>query len=514
MNIKRITVRNFGKLQDRTMEFSDGINVLYGDNESGKTTTHTFVRSMLYGIQRQRGRAARKDAYNLYLPWKNPADYGGTLWFENGGRNFRITRNFYKENPSTEFLCEDDGEILDVDQGDLDAVLGGISETVYENTVSVAQLKSTTGPELVREVQNYMASYQGAGDSSVDLGRTMQMLKMARKGYQVQAEQKKRENQREKEKIASAMDYIRGELEELEEKETRVSGQEKSFYIGGDGSNLGDLKERLADLGKKRRVLEMIMTAALVLGIGGALAVAGMTKSLLIAMVIGVIGVAAGVGAYLARLRIAEEIEKKEWQKNRILARQEKLSWSRENISEARKEKETALENAAAEYREAEEYVYFPLAEEMEIESLNLAMTVIDQVSRDIHRQVGGKLRRRISGILSEITGGKYTEILMDSDLHMTVNTGERTVPLESLSRGTVEQIYFSLRMAAGELLCGREQLPVFLDEVFGMYDEERLTSVLKWLAKEKRQVIICSCRQREMEILEKNGIAYNKIAL
>ena len=481
MIIKRITVRNFGKLRDRTMEFSDGINVLYGDNESGKTTTHTFVRSMLYGIQRQRGRAARKDAYNLYLPWENSADYGGTLWFENGGKNFRLTRNFYKENPTTEFLCEDDGEILDVAQGDLDAVLDGISETVYENTVSVAQLKSTTGPELVREVQNYMASYQGAGDSSVDLGRTMQMLKMARKGYQVQAEQKKRENQREKEKISSGMEYIRQELEELQEKEARVSGQEKSFYIGG---------------------------------IGGALAVAGITNSLITAMVIGVIGIAAGVGAYLVRMRVSEETEKKEWQKNRLLARQEKLSWSRENIREARKEKETALENAAAEYREAEEYVYFPLAEEMEIESLNLAMTVIDQISRDIHRQVGGKLRRRISGILSEITGGRYTEILMDADLHMTVNTGERTVPLESLSRGTVEQIYFSLRMAAGELLCGREQLPVFLDEVFGMYDEERLTSVLKWLAKEKRQVIICSCRQREMEILEKNGIAYNKIAL
>ena len=82
---------------------------------------------------------------------------------------------------------------MDVAAGDLDAVLGGISETVYENTVSIAQLKSTTGVELVREVQNYMASYQGAGDSSVDLGRTMQMLKMSRKGYQVQADKKKKE---------------------------------------------------------------------------------------------------------------------------------------------------------------------------------------------------------------------------------------------------------------------------------------------------------------------------------
>ena len=383
MIIKRITVRNFGKLQDRTMEFSDGINVLYGDNESGKTTTHTFVRSMLYGIQRQRGRAARKDAYNLYLPWENSSDYGGTLWFENGGKNFRLTRNFYKENPTTEFLCEDDGEILDVAQGDLDAVLGGISETVYENTVSVAQLKSTTGPELVREVQNYMASYQGAGDSSVDLGRTMQMLKMARKGYQVQAEQKKRENQREKEKISSGMEYIRQELEELQEKEARVSGQEKSFYIGGDGSGIGDLETGITALYRKRKILEFVITTALIFGIGGALAVAGITKSLITAMVIGVIGIAAGVGAYLVRMRVSEETEKKEWQKNRLLARQEKLSWSRENIREARKEKETALENAAAEYREAEEYVYFPLAEEMEIESLNLAMTVIDQISRE-----------------------------------------------------------------------------------------------------------------------------------
>ena len=216
-----------------------------------------------------------------------------------------------KENPTTEFLCEDDGEILDVAQGDLDAVLGGISETVYENTVSVAQLKSTTGPELVREVQNYMASYQGAGDSSVDLGRTMQMLKMARKGYQVQAEQKKRENQREKEKIASGMEYIRGELKELEEKENRVSGQEKSFYIGGDGSGIGDLETGIAALYRKRKILEFVITTALIFGIGGALAVAGITKSLITAMVIGVIGVAAGVGAYLVRLRVSEEIEKK-----------------------------------------------------------------------------------------------------------------------------------------------------------------------------------------------------------
>ena len=120
MIIKRVAIKNFGKIHNKSMEFSPGINVLYGENESGKTTTHVFVKSMLYGIQRQRGRAARKDAYTIYLPWENPAVYGGILWFENGGKNFRLSRNFYKENQECQLLCEDDGEILESGQDDLE----------------------------------------------------------------------------------------------------------------------------------------------------------------------------------------------------------------------------------------------------------------------------------------------------------------------------------------------------------------------------------------------------------
>ena len=515
MIIKRVAIKNFGRIHDRTMEFAPGMNVLYGENESGKTTTHTFVKSMLYGIQRQRGRAARKDAYTIYLPWENPAVYGGVLWFENGGKNFRLSRNFYKENPESELLCEDDGEILDIEQGDLDAVLGGISETVYENTVSIAQLKSTTGMELVREVQNYMASYQGAGDSSVDLGRTMQILKMTRKGFQVQADRRRKENEQEKEKIASNIEYLQSEMDELEEQNFQIESQEKTLRTGEEENGGRILEERIHALDKKRRMWHMagILTGA------DALAAAGLVCLILQKFsYFCLIPLLAGAAAVLAEVRVTRqaeaELEKRKRQKSRWSAKQEKLQWNREKLEETKKEKTTALSNLISEYQEAEEHVYLPLAEELEIESLNLAMKTIENLSRDIHRQVGGQLRRRTSGILSEITGGKYTDVLMDAELRMTVNTEGRTVSLDHLSRGTVEQIYFALRMAAGELLCGEEKLPVILDEVFGMYDEERLAAVLSWLAKEKRQVIICSCQQREMEILEKLGIPFRKVAL
>ena len=97
MVIRRLKIKNFGKIRNRDMELIPGINVLYGENESGKTTTHTFIRSMFYGVRRLRGKAAQNDTYTKYEPWENPAEYGGIMWFTSKGKNYRLTRNFYKE---------------------------------------------------------------------------------------------------------------------------------------------------------------------------------------------------------------------------------------------------------------------------------------------------------------------------------------------------------------------------------------------------------------------------------
>ena len=163
----------------------------------------------------------------------------------------------------------------------------------------MAQLRSATGTELVREVQNYMASYQGAGDSSVDLGRTMQMLKMSRKGYQVQADKKKKENQREKEKLAQTIQYLQEEMSALEEKEQSISGQSEVLLEGGEGVSLNTLEGNIEELCAQKNKLGFFMAAAFILGIGGALAVAGGLKSLFLAMVIGIMGIAAAAGLYV-----------------------------------------------------------------------------------------------------------------------------------------------------------------------------------------------------------------------
>ena len=64
MELRELDIKNFGKISDTKIPFEDGINLIYGENESGKSTLHTFIKGMLFGIERGRGRAAAKDTFS------------------------------------------------------------------------------------------------------------------------------------------------------------------------------------------------------------------------------------------------------------------------------------------------------------------------------------------------------------------------------------------------------------------------------------------------------------------
>lgn len=160
MVIRELILKNFGKFQNRSFRLEEGINIVYGENESGKSTLHAFIQCMLFGLKKMRGRAARTDSYTRYTPWNNPSWYEGSIRFSCGGKDFRLERDFRRGEEGTKLVCESDGELLSVEDGDLEMLLGGISETVYENTVSIGQMKSRTGDALLLELRNYLSNYQ------------------------------------------------------------------------------------------------------------------------------------------------------------------------------------------------------------------------------------------------------------------------------------------------------------------------------------------------------------------
>ena len=177
-------------------------------------------------------------------------------------------------------------------------------------------------------------------------------------------------------------------------------------------------------------------------------------------------------------------------------------------------QKQTVLSNLQSEYEE----LCISMTEkdhlQEELDALSLAGETIQSLSVQMQSRIGDRLKQQMSKTLSSLTNGRYLQVNMDENLRIGLHTADEYVPLEQVSRGTIEQAYFALRMAAMDVLCGEEELPVILDESFAFYDENRLKETLKWLAENRTQVLLFTCQKREEEALSEMGIPYRKIVL
>ncbi len=133
-----------------------------------------------------------------------------------------------------------------------------------------------------------------------------------------------------------------------------------------------------------------------------------------------------------------------------------------------------------------------------DLDALSLAIERIQRLSGAIYRETGEEFSRRVSGLLVQMTGGRYSSISLDDRMDVNINTPDRLLKISQVSFGTMNQIYFALRIAAGELLSGGKNLPLLLDEPFAMYDDERLKDALTFLAGSGRQTLLFTCQSRE----------------
>lgn len=177
MRLLELHIDGFGKFHDRTISFNDGINIIYGKNEAGKSTLHTFIRGMLFGIERGRGRAAKNDLYTKYEPWENSGTYEGWLRLEKDGTIYRIERRFRKENKSLKVINETKGLEEEATPAFVSSLLDGLTETMYNNTISIGQLKSATEDGMVTELKNYIANMNTTGNISLNITKATAFLR-------------------------------------------------------------------------------------------------------------------------------------------------------------------------------------------------------------------------------------------------------------------------------------------------------------------------------------------------
>ena len=458
MIIKELNLKNFGKFSGQSFSFSDGLNVIYGANEAGKTTVYHAIGALLFGLEKQRGRAARTDAYTTYQPWDNKTWYEGSMKFESGGKVFCLDRNFYHSEKSVHLVCETDGEELSVEDGDLEVLLGDMNEELYLNTAAVGQLKMKPQDIVYSYLKNHIVSAAEAGRYATDVVRAVEILEKKKKAIE---QQKKKTAAQIKEQLAKADAKI-----ELIEKE--ITDCQRQLEI---------LTIQKADYKEEQKEKK------------------GLFKRFFL-----------WLKNLFRRGKIRQEEKKR---REEILKLEEKINFFRDLLGE----KESLLEEALLEKDSFYEKLHIQSKDD-EIKALDLAMERIQTIAAMRKEEVMEQLLEKSSEALCKITKGKYKKLILEMHEEPCVWDGNRSLKLFQLSTGCIDQVYLALRIGLQDLFLGEESMPLLFDDAFVYFDEKRLERLLFYLKDLNRQIFIFTCHKRELRILEKHQIPYEKILL
>ena len=178
MVLQELFIQSFGGMRERSFRFAEGVNVLEGPNESGKSTLAAFIKYIFYGPG-QKGSADR----TRYLTGTKS---GGWLTFvSDEGVLWRIERVTVVDSDGTKESVRDNVRILDtrtnriLPEKNPGEYFFGVNESVFVNTAFVGQMGTIRpdGTSLSGAVENMLQS----ADENVDLKRAADRLNQARR---------------------------------------------------------------------------------------------------------------------------------------------------------------------------------------------------------------------------------------------------------------------------------------------------------------------------------------------
>lgn len=174
MKFLSCTLMGFGKLYRRSFTFSDGIHVIYGENEKGKTTLRTFLVGMLFGLDRKRGAASKKDEFHKYQPYLGGM-YGGSLGILLDGKIYQIQRNFMD---SSDIIVYNERDGKKVFEGkELSGTLFSMTKEGYLQTLCISQGEIQTDKTLGRMLNHYLTNMSRSKSREINITRAVSYLR-------------------------------------------------------------------------------------------------------------------------------------------------------------------------------------------------------------------------------------------------------------------------------------------------------------------------------------------------
>jgi uncharacterized protein YhaN len=146
-------------------------------------------------------------------------------------------------------------------------------------------------------------------------------------------------------------------------------------------------------------------------------------------------------------------------------------------------------------------------------DSLKASIRFLEEAFAEMQQTFGPIVNERTSRIFSRITGGRYSELIVGKDLKISVREPEMntTKDFGYLSNGTIDQVYFSLRLAVAEFFSDKSGgLPLFLDDSFLQYDDDRARQAMDFIREYARenhcQIVLFTCHRSMLDAANGDG--------
>ncbi|MGM9551101.1 MAG: ATP-binding protein [Clostridia bacterium] len=165
MKIKELDIISFGKLENSNIVLQDGLNVIYGKNESGKSTIALFIESMLFGF------GSSKSQRQKCIPWGKESA-SGSMTVEEKGEFLTVFRRAGKSAKS-------DLTVYSPENSDISAFMPQSRET-YRKTVYCRENDAAffgSTEEIDRKLTNLISS----GDETANASSAVEILEKKRR---------------------------------------------------------------------------------------------------------------------------------------------------------------------------------------------------------------------------------------------------------------------------------------------------------------------------------------------
>ncbi len=530
MRIDEIKVNGFGKIKEKEIEFKDGINLVYGGNESGKSTILKFIEAMLYGVAKTKNGKNISD-FDQYKPWDDTAFSGKMKYRLEDGKKYEVFRDFKKKNPVIYYANEDISKEFKMDKSKGIPFFEeqiGIDETSFCNTAIIGQqqvkLGKTDTNDMVQKISNLVSS----GDDHISFKKSMEKLN--------KSQNERIGSERTKQKPINVVEgNIRGLLTEknqLKSYQEKVNNQDiQKEYIA---SELLELQEKKEILKQQKNIFQEDEIKVMKAGFQLKICVFVAMFLVVLAVILGtifksfMIGILPIIGVVIDIFMIVKIKQKSNSQNLKLDFR--KIEKEMENIDNNindLKLKSRILETEKANVDEKLEElarVEETLAEQERIKEELLSLQVSYEIAKEclekaydeIKHNLSPQFERKLCEITTNLTNGKYTNVSVNDEKGLLIEVENGAyMPVERLSLGTIDEMYLALRLSILAEI-SNENVPILLDETFAYFDKERLKNMMCYLQDKNynNQIIIFTCTNREEEVLKELKIEYHLINL